>query len=805
MSFCFQFLPSKPSLLLRTLSSSAPRSTVTTTPTVLQKHVNASTSTEKTRAVKAAPVVWSPTLETSTRTTKSIPQLNHLAGEDLTWPEIAASMGIYTGDCRSQWTRMYDDLRQLQPVSPDVFDHSVLRAAVIHPSTFERFWLRSPQRTALVQANNLDWNKIASEVFEGKFSPAFIRHEYITIARPLTYYSWRSWRKQRFVEYMAKLGYTLDIDNQPQDEPDWHQISEYVCVTTARPLECRRFWHMLLHKKHVVEREWTEDQVVQYWKTWLRVGKNWRQIANSLSDTTAGSLNIPPPTAAECREAFGEISLRIAKDRPDLHQEAGVTESAIKAMGRSPTDDDWTDEMHQELMRVVKEEQEAYCKKCPKARRPKVTSWETVAKRLNIPGVTAVRCRNRYFRKYRTVPDTPVDFMPRMRIMKEDMARLLDAVNERRPAVYKHWQQLRADVFPNFSVNSLKQTWYDHAIKELSRSRVLMSRLEKAVLDNGEHGWKEVSEDMSKDGAAFKSVLVCRKVWQTQVVDKSDPSWTEQETKELQEQVRHLIEHRQRAKERDVLEAPDWIKIGKMFSTKTSIQCKEKWVELGLLRQQELLREKMREMDRTITSALTINVEKVTEGFWSGDKSLFDRDSDTRTAALTAKEGAGAKNRASAKGTGPLALTPENLDKVWKQYRWTPERCILVKRFIDMYGPHPAVMNQVAEKLGSKPVGSAVHYGRLVSPSRKKKATTLDTNIESVMMSPSLDDRKARFLWSREYDQFLASRMALVGDEYKSSQAFKDVANVFGIPSLRARARWNYILKRLEEMKGQTQ
>lgn len=702
---------------------------------------------------------------------------------------------------------MHNDLQQLQPVSPDVLDHGILRDAVMHPSTFERFWLRTPQKTTLVQANDLDWDKIASEIFEDKFSPAFVRHEYITIARPPTYYIWRSWRKQRFVEYMAELGYTLDIHNQPQDEPDWRQISEYVCGESAGPLECRRLWHLLLHKKQVVEREWTEDQVVQYWKTWLKVGKNWRQIANSLSDTTAGSLDMPPPTAAECREAFTEIALRIAKDSPNLHQEALVNGSAIRVVGRSPKDNDWTDEMHQELMRVVKEEQEAYCKKCPKARRRKVTSWETVARRLNIPGMTTVRCRNRYFREYRTVPDTPANLVPRMRIMKEDMTLLLDAVNKRRPAMHKHWQQLRADMFPDFSVNSLKQTWYDHAIEELSRSRVLMNRLEKAVLVNGEHGWKEVSGDMSKDGAAFKSVFVCRKVWQTQVVDKSDPSWTEQEIKELQEQVRHLTENKQRAKERDVLEAPDWIKIRKKLPTKTSIQCKEKWVELGLLQHQELLREKMRKMDHTITSIPTINVEKVAEGFWSGDKVLFDRDSDTRTAApASRKECAGAKKRESAKGTGPLALTPEDLDKVWKKYRWTPERSILVKRFIDMYGSHPAVMDQVAEKLGSKPVGSAVHYGRLVLPSRKQKSTTLDTNIESVVTTHSLKDKKARFLWSKEYDQFLASRMALVGDEYRSSQAFKDVADVFGISSVSARARWKYVLRRLEEMKkGQTQ
>lgn len=49
------------------------------------------------------------------------------------------------------------------------------------------------------------------------------------------------------------------------------------------------------------------------------------------------------------------------------------------------------------------------------------------------------------------------------------------------------------------------------------------------------------------------------------------------------------MEDKWRAKEGDVLEALDWIKISKEFSIKMSIQCREKWEELGLLCQQELV------------------------------------------------------------------------------------------------------------------------------------------------------------------------------------------------------------------------
>lgn len=59
----------------------------------------------------------------------------------------------------------------------------------------------------------------------------------------------------------------------------------------------------------------TEHQVVQYWiTTWLEVGKNWQQIANSLKDTDTGLQYVLPPTVAECRKEFTEISLRTAQD-----------------------------------------------------------------------------------------------------------------------------------------------------------------------------------------------------------------------------------------------------------------------------------------------------------------------------------------------------------------------------------------------------------------------------------------------------------------------------------------------------------
>ncbi|KAG0020435.1 hypothetical protein BGZ81_009351 [Podila clonocystis] len=87
------------------LSSTAPRSAVTTAPIILQKHVDTSVTEKKQRAIptESAPVEWSSTLATSTRTTKSITQLNRLAGEDLTWPEIAEAMGVFARDCKNQW------------------------------------------------------------------------------------------------------------------------------------------------------------------------------------------------------------------------------------------------------------------------------------------------------------------------------------------------------------------------------------------------------------------------------------------------------------------------------------------------------------------------------------------------------------------------------------------------------------------------------------------------------------------------------------------------------------------------------
>ncbi|KAF9330077.1 hypothetical protein BG006_006944 [Podila minutissima] len=708
-------------------------------------------------------------------------------------------MGAFVHDCKSQWIQMLNELEPLQPDVTNGFNHNALKTAVMYPNTFERFWLTTPPKMALVQANSIDWDKVASELFEGKFSPAFIRHRYIDMARPLFRSSWSSKRKQRLEDYMASLGYTLNINSpqHSQEEPDWCQIAEFVSGGTFTPLAHRTFWRSLLHKKQIAGREWTQDQVLQYWKTWLKVGKNWRQIADSLSNTATGSQDVPPPTAAECRKAYQEISLRIARERPDLYEEASAANLATGVVNRCPTDDDWTDEMHQELLRVVKEEQEAYRKKYPDTPQAKVRSWETVAKRLNQPGLTASRCLNRYVRTHRHTTYVPEN-TARQRWMKEDMAQLLDAVNKRHPAWHEHWKQLRDDVFPNRSTYTLRRMWSDHAIQDLSKSRVLMSRLEKAVLDHGEHGWKLISEDMSKDGAAFKSMHVCREVWQTQMVDKSDPSWTDEETVQLQEQVKQVTENQRRAKEREVLQAPDWIRIGKKFPAKTSVQCMEKWAELKILQQQEMIREKMRKMDPAFKFIpTTINVEKVAGELWMDDKVLFDRNSDTTTTAPaeTAKR-AGEKTTVTVRGSAPLSLTPEELDKVWKQYRWTPERTMVLKRMVDKYGRHPAVLAQVAERLGAPRIGSAGTYTRLVQPSKRNRLATSDEAAES----PSLGTLKDRFLWSKEYDQFLANRMALVGVKYKYRlEAYVDVANVFGIKPTNVSGRWKRILKRVEE------
>lgn len=339
---CLSFsqpLPSKPSLLLQRLSFSATRSAVTTTSVILQRQIDiTAAATEKKQ--RAAPVVWSPTLSTSTSATKSIPQLNRLADEDLTWPEIAESMGVLVSDCKSQWIQILDELERLQPDISNGFDHSALKTAVMCPDTFKRFWLKTLRKMALVQANDLDWDKIAAELFEGKFLPAFNRHRYINIARPLHHAYWRPQRKQRLVDYMASLGYTLNINApQPKEEPDWRQISEYICGGTFGPMECRNFWRTSLRKRHAAGREWTQDQVVQYWTTWLKVGKSWRQIASSLSDTDTGSQGVSPPTAAECHEAYADMWLRIAQDRPDLYQEAPVPELATEVVSRSPKDE----------------------------------------------------------------------------------------------------------------------------------------------------------------------------------------------------------------------------------------------------------------------------------------------------------------------------------------------------------------------------------------------------------------------------------------------------------------------------------
>lgn len=125
----------------------------------------------------------------------------------------------------------------------------------------------------------------------------------------------------------------------------------------------------------------------------------------------------------------------------------------------------------------------------------------------------------------------------------------------------------------------------------------------------------------------------------------------------------------------------------------------------------------MCKVDPTSIFIPTINVEKVAEGFWSKDKGLFNKDSDTKmTVSAKTKKSAGITQTMMERGVGPSALMLEELNKVWRMYQWTPEWAMMVKKWFDKYGLHPSMQTQVGKKLGASPVSCALAYQWLVQP-----------------------------------------------------------------------------------------
>lgn len=70
------------------------------------------------------------------------------------------------------------------------------------------------------------------------------------------------------------------------------------------------------------------------------------------------------------------------------------------------------------------------------------------------------------------------------------------------------------------------------------------------------------------------------------------------------------------------------------------------------------------------------------------------------------------------------------------------------------------------------------------------------------MKSPSPRKKNTLFMWSKEYDQFFMSRMALVGEKYKSrKEAFMDVTDMFDEAAQNVSGRWRYFLMHIDRDK----
>ncbi|KAG0371379.1 hypothetical protein BGZ54_000006 [Gamsiella multidivaricata] len=611
---------------------------------------------------------WSMTLEISTEHEKSVPELVHLMGQGKTWPEIAETMQTEEELCRAQWAKlgaiysmehpkMLRDTRLLRVLKNSKFNLSRCdgRGGTEGPTT--------GGCRSLTGVDLYDWDRLSREASNSEFSPEHLRYRFITLARNRI--RWTAEDRQALYGFIerslsAHVGMGL-VDG----EPDWYRASREIVQGRHSPYDCRAQWRVyhreLRPGRHYLP--WTASEVLEFWEAWQEYGDNWTAIANNISS------GHQPRTPKNCQGAFHFVISK-AKELQASRRVLSNTSSQVFVKSGVRSQHSWTPELIFELQRIVQEETNFdkqrqtdaghYDPTCS----PKIR-WTAVARRLDV-GISPKQCKYCWLKATFDSHGSDTTSRRGTPIYEHDRKRLMELLKQGRPHGAEKWIQFQQTHFPTHSLDVLKREYTHYSLKELIESKALMRQLEELVLKYGEHSWRHVAKAMSASGLPRTS-RHCQQAWAAQQV-QTNAQWS---LEELDNMINAVDDIQQKRLSESVLEhtntddnsslpkltTEDWITIGRLFPSKTSVQCRSKWSE--------------------------IKVKK------DGAADVWDNDSNFNSL----RKGSGAEAASSSHRDLPQS--------VWNKIRWTPERSAVLTTAVEKFGGSDVVFEQVARRLGT--------------------------------------------------------------------------------------------------------
>ncbi|KAF8925010.1 hypothetical protein EDD21DRAFT_407765 [Dissophora ornata] len=623
------------------------------------------------------PESWSMDIEKSTMNEKSLPELKRLLEEGKSWSEIAGIMSTEVVVCQRQWSGLG---KRYYPGAAGTFQGATFNIALESGSyklnrprgaaveTVESSTKKSPSKS-LLGVELYDWEKMSLEMFNSKFSPEYIRYRFVLKAR--NELTWTEEDLLALSEYFKKsTPHLSSLSILAEAEPNWHSVSRNVVQGRHSPFECRLQWQRTKKKNRQIKEypPWTAAEILEYWHVWNKEGKNWPVIANYIQS------GHQPRTPENCRQNFSFV----VQKAEELRAAGNIDMDASYEIPREKAAlFPWTAQQDADLQRIVQEEIKYNNDNPRKAKphsseppRPRPIPWKRISERLHI-GANNHHCRNRWMRLTNDPSwyETPLD---RPHFWDGDLDRLVELVAKDRPNDDPTWKQFQAAHFPMHGIRLLRHTWSRASVNAMKQSKKLANQLELLVLRYGEHMWSQVAKEMTENGHHCIH-RHCHAAWSAQY-DHMDTRWSSDELDQLVkavEEVQNMKSNGKKVKKTTAdgdapgkstlpdVNIKDWVKIGKLFPSKTSFLCQSKWAEI-----------KLREIE--------------------------DAEGVTRSKADPQPSPSSAQGKPAVRPT----------------VSWTPQNIALLRGTIRKYGASPYVFEHLAKRLGSTPSNCLVRWAQ---------------------------------------------------------------------------------------------
>ncbi|KAG0266068.1 Myblike DNAbinding domain-containing protein [Actinomortierella ambigua] len=284
---------------------------------------------------------------------------------------------------------------------------------------------------AIEQYGTDDWETIAEQVFDNKYTPHQLRRKFIKIKH------WNRAREDRLMSYVSL------VDNDPKDvrnDAVWQAAADEIAVKEGvqyTPAECRDKWIDVVQRMGVEladwSRPWSDKDIDAFWKQWKTHGQDWEAIAGQLERRTA----------KECRQRFSYLLKDVSKKGPKDPDEIEALRTYFSTSYSARVN--WTTDMQDRLFAAVQAWRDM-----GKGMR---INWKWVARRVDIPGVTGRKCLmrwNNYHLKDLRRPNS-------MGFSEEEDQKLMKAVADYQQEI---WIELaRRGLFADRPAEALQARW----------------------------------------------------------------------------------------------------------------------------------------------------------------------------------------------------------------------------------------------------------------------------------------------------------------------------------------------------------